>query len=45
MTHLPIARASMDVVATTSLVLQLTNTCMNVMHVWHQATKLHRFAG
>ena len=27
MTHLPIARASIEVVATTSLVLQFTNTC------------------
>ncbi len=34
----------MDVVATTSLVLQLTNTCMNVMHIWQHATKLQRFA-
>lgn len=27
MTHLPMARASMDVVATTSLVLGFRNTC------------------
>ena len=36
MTHLPMARASMDVVATTSLVLQFTNTCgMHIRNCFH----------